>query len=527
MQPKNRTRTRKRNTDRKQASWYQESTRNDLRAILSQERERSSRFSKRIAFAYPVYYPIATITAKVQERSIADFPVMEQNVLKFIDELGTADPALIASVSGMSEAYAAMEIKTIIGDGFLKDAELTETGRASLRDNVRYLPKTVYQKFQLDAFNLRLIRLDDRVTVVPMGGKRTKLSFKLPILHHWEGVSRAAIDAQLKEMGYERFIQQEEGVHTNALQVDDIRCDGIGLATCYLIKLHDLDVPVVYALRKHRDDTTHRTSSRWEPFVVPQGLFADRQEKDWFDDEESGTYRAAMKTYIDLICDRRRHDIEKRVKENRQLDPHLPVARADVLAQVHRDVQKVTEKMHLFPKDKVAWAFDDVDRDINAAAAVRVTLSNFRLAPRAKGANAYLGNLLNVLQGIALDGGFVYSGDLLHGAICRISTQDGDLRELAAMLTERIQSYGYQQMRDYLMNLLPHLHAPEDAAPQDAAAKEPPAAEDESDGAPAQEEEDAALLLPPVEPRAILAHWEAVLAEDRIRRVLLKLRSLS
>ena len=74
---------------------------NALRDIMAQNPEIKP---EDICFAASVYYPIADIDLRFEERTFEDFDSIEHDMLQFVAELGT-DVDLLARTTGLSPSY--------------------------------------------------------------------------------------------------------------------------------------------------------------------------------------------------------------------------------------------------------------------------------------------------------------------------------------------------------------------------------------------------------------------------------------
>lgn len=218
------------------------------------------------AFA-PIYYPIAMVEMNLDEMTFEDFEVIQLTVLKLIG-LGQVDEEILADLLGLSLNYIHKIKHLLRGYGHIKDDKLTELGQRSLLEEKKIIMNQVWQKFQVDALNGSLIRMDKLVSDNMLNDKE-ETRFVVGHLDYLDGISRESIEKQIEEGDYSDFIRQKTGIlSTNVLAINDVKCIEVKYATCFLMKLKDIEDPLIFA--KRYDEEKRQVSERfsWQPFSV-------------------------------------------------------------------------------------------------------------------------------------------------------------------------------------------------------------------------------------------------------------------
>lgn len=241
------------------------------------------------AFA-TVYYPLAIIEAGLSERCIEEFETVPHTVLRLI-ALSHVSPESIARLLGLGENYVEKVISLLISDGHVGPDGITELGRESLAAGKKITEVTQRQRFQLDALNLRVVRIDqtveERYTL-----EKTYLKQVHTVLDYCAEVDEDSIKSTIESNAYEALMAQKKQVlHTNVTAVTDVCCVEVRYAKARLLKLKNR-APVIFC---KRFDFTERFAAQypWLPFAVDSVETAK-----WLGLDGCGVYTDAARDFI-------------------------------------------------------------------------------------------------------------------------------------------------------------------------------------------------------------------------------------
>lgn len=236
-----------------------------------------------ICFAAPVYYPIALIKLIMDEKTFEEFDSIEAELLRFIDDIGpNADS--IAEVMGLDASFVKKMMKILAGKELISEDGLTESGKESLEQGVVISTKHTGQTFQMDAVNLKLLRLEEILKEEDLK-KRQDTDKSYGLLNCWHGISQDKLDAQLERINIQEFVRTEKEVlPPNIISISEKCCEGIRYTKGYLLGCiyQDGNVekerPVIFGKRKiisKKDGTEGKRYSKWMPFFVPDKAMRD------------------------------------------------------------------------------------------------------------------------------------------------------------------------------------------------------------------------------------------------------------
>lgn len=217
----------------------------------------------------PIYYPIAIVEMNLEEMTFEDFETVQLTVLKLIG-LGQVDEEVLADLLGLSRNYIARIKHLLRGYGHIEDDRLTELGERSILEEKKIRKSTVWQKFQADALNASLIRMD-KIISDNMLNDKDETRILVGHLDYMDGVSRQAIEEQIQEGSYANFIRQKTGIlNTNVLAINHVKCSEVKYALCFLMKLRGFPEPVIFAKRYNEGKREIRDRFSWQPFSLSQ-----------------------------------------------------------------------------------------------------------------------------------------------------------------------------------------------------------------------------------------------------------------
>lgn len=241
------------------------------------------------AFA-TVYYPLAIIEAQLSERCFEEFETVPHTVLKLIS-LSHTSPKSIARLLGLGENYVEKIIKLLMSYGHVDGGGITALGRESLAAGKKITEVASRQRFQLDALNLRVVRLDrtveERNTL-----EKNFLQRERTILDHCSEVDEDSIKSTIENEAYEALMAQKKQIlNTNVTAVTDVRCVEVRYAKAQLLMLKNR-APIIFC---KRFDFTERAAAQypWLPFAVDSAETAK-----WLGLDDCGVYTRAAAEYI-------------------------------------------------------------------------------------------------------------------------------------------------------------------------------------------------------------------------------------
>lgn len=229
----------------------------------------------------PVYYPIAIIEMNLDEMTFEDFESVQFSILNLFS-LGITDHKVIAETLGLSPNYVFKIIRLLNGYGHLDEKGITQIGLESISSGKKIIKSQVWQKFQVDALNGTLLKVEQSITE-NMLNDREQTRITVGHLNYLDGMSVEEISSQLTKNNCSTYIRQKSSIlNTNVTAINDVRCVEVKYAKCYMMKLHNCDEPVVFA--KRYDSTQKEIKDRfsWEPFSIKSKVLLDKYgfEKD-------------------------------------------------------------------------------------------------------------------------------------------------------------------------------------------------------------------------------------------------------
>jgi len=352
--------------------------------------------SQDIQFFSRIYYPIAILEIDMEEKSFEDFEFVQLTVLKLF-ALGHKEPEVIADLLGLSPNYVHRVLSLLEGYGHIKDSMLTETGRSSVETGKKIITMNVKQKFQADALNINLISLD-RTISESLLNDLSETRLYAPHLSYGEGISIKQIEDELLNADLSRYKKQKGGVlHSNAMRINDVTCEGIKYAESYMMKLKDLSCPLVFT--KRYDPSIEEFSKRfsWQPFSIPDLECAQRYGFDINTPIHSENTRITIEKLYNIAVE----------YANRELD---------------NNADSFLDKICTFNKDNVVLFINDIQYDMPKVIYIEVNLKSFDLSDR---------RLKYLLMDMDDNNEILYTNNYLHGLMVRMATNDPDLIQLA------------------------------------------------------------------------------------------------
>lgn len=352
----------------------------------------------------PVYYPIAIVEMNLDEVTFEDFESVQYTILKLVS-LGINDHTVIAETLGLSPNYVFKIIRLLNGYGHLDGNGITQLGLDSISSGQKIVKSQVWQKFQLDALNGTLLKIDQAITE-NMLNDRDQTNITIGHLNYLDGMPVQEISTQLAKSNIGKYVHQKSGIiNTNVTNINDVRCIEVRYARCYLMKVRTCDEPIVFAKRydNSKEDVKERFS--WQPFSVKNNLIIEKYgfEKDIpFNSEVARNYVGQLYAML----------IERGKKVN-----------------LVEEIQYALRKVYHFEAEGVEIARTD---------GVVVPTVNIN----EKAFKVYRTWIINFLIGIQNDGEYLITNEKLYGHVISLRTESLKMLDLAMLLDEKLKKYG-------------------------------------------------------------------------------------
>lgn len=352
----------------------------------------------------PVYYPIAIVEMNLDEVSFEDFETVQYTILKMIS-LGVTDHVVLAETLGLSPNYVFKIIRLLNGYGHLDGNGITELGRDSISRGQKIVKSQVWQKFQLDALNGTLLKVDQAVTE-NMLNDREQTNITIGHLDYLDGMPVQAISTQLAKNNLSNYVHQKSGIiNTNVTKINDVRCTEVKYARCYLMKVRNCDEPIVFAKRydSSKEDVKERFS--WQPFSVKNAVILERY---------------GFETDIPFSSDVARRYIGQLYS---------------MLIERGKKVNLVEEIQYAMRK---VYRFEEIGVEIARIDGVVVPTVNID----ERAFKIYRSWIINFLIGIQNDGEYLITNEKLYGHVISLRTENLKLVDLAELISKKIDKYG-------------------------------------------------------------------------------------
>lgn len=389
----------------KEHKQYNRTAKNEALAALDDIHEKYKKLpSTDIEKFAPVYYPIAIVEMNLDEISFEDFESVQYTILKMIS-LGVSDHVVIAETLGLSPNYVFKIIRLLNGYGHLDGNGITELGRDSINRGQKVIKAQVWQKFQLDALNGTLLKVDQTITD-NMLNDREQTNITIGHLDYLEGMPVKEISTQLAKSNLSKYVHQKSGIiNTNVTRINDVRCTEVKYARCYLMKVRNCDEPIVFAKRydSSKEDVKERFS--WQPFSIKNAVILEKYgfETDIpFNSEVARRYVGQLYSML----------IERGKKVN-----------------LVEEIQYAMRKVYRFEETGVEIARTDGV----VVPTVNIDERAFRI---------YRSWIINFLIGIQNDGEYLITNEKLYGHVISLRTESLKLLDLAELISNKINKYG-------------------------------------------------------------------------------------
>ena len=352
----------------------------------------------------PVYYPIAIVEMNLDEVSFEDFESVQYTILKMIS-LGVTDHVVLAETLGLSPNYVFKIIRLLNGYGHLDGNGITELGRDSISQGQKIVKSQVWQKFQLDALNGTLLKVDQTITD-NMLNDREQTNITIGHLDYLDGMPVQEISTQLAKNNLSKYVHQKSGIiNTNVTKINDVRCTEVKYARCYLMKVRNCDEPIVFAKRydSSKEDVKERFS--WQPFSVKNAVILEKYGFETDIPFNSDVARRYIGQLYSMLIERGK--------------------KVNLVEEIHYAMRKV-------------YRFEEIGVEIARTDGVVVPTVNID----ERAFRIYRSWIINFLIGIQNDGEYLITNEKLYGHVISLRTESLNLLDLAELISNKIDKYG-------------------------------------------------------------------------------------
>lgn len=251
----------------------------------------------------PIYYPIAILEMNLDEMTFEDFEAVQMIVLKLI-QLGQVEDEIVSDLLGLSPNYIHKIKHLLRGYGHVNNDLITDLGKRSLKEEKKITMSQVWQKFQVDALNGTLIKMDKLVSENMLNSKE-QTHILVGHLDYLDGIRRETIEDQLQNQDYSDFIRQKTGVlNTNVLAINDVKCIEVRYAQCFLMKLKGVKDPIVFSKRYNEDKREVKDRFSWQPFSIAGETIKEKFDFESEIPEASDLAREYINNVYNMILER-------------------------------------------------------------------------------------------------------------------------------------------------------------------------------------------------------------------------------
>lgn len=352
----------------------------------------------------PVYYPIAVVEMNLDEVSFEDFESVQYSVLNVIS-LGILDHDVIAETLGLSPNYVSKIIRLLNGYGHINEQGITQVGLDSINSGQKIVKSQVWQKFQLDALNGTLLRVEQAVTE-NMLNDRDQTNITIGHLDYLDGMPVQEISTQLAKNNLGKYVSQKEGIiNTNVTKINDVRCTEVKYARCYMMKVRNCDEPIVFAKRYDNSKKNVKERFSWQPFSVKNKAIIDK------------------------------YGLEEDIPFNTDVARNYVGHLFELLMQREKKVNLIEEIPYAMGK-----VYNFADAGVEIARTDGVVVPTVNIDERAF--RVYRTWILNFLIGIQNDGEYLITNEKLYGHVISLRTESLKVMDTAQLLTDKIKKYG-------------------------------------------------------------------------------------
>lgn len=224
----------------------------------------------KMEFCSCIYYPIADLELELLEASSEEFETIEHSILELIYS-GIVNTKQIADMMGLPEKYVKKIISLLEGYGQLLEMKVTDIGRKSVLEGVKYTKFTTRQKIQADPIFGVLLTKEISQSKGQLF-KADKTNNKIPHVQPDPYVEHEMFEELFDDLS--RYRKGRKKVfHTNVIQIEQVISKQICYAYAFLVKFEKLDEPLILLKCRHqqRKDSSSDVFY-WKPIAITRQI---------------------------------------------------------------------------------------------------------------------------------------------------------------------------------------------------------------------------------------------------------------
>ena len=357
----------------------------------------------------PAYYPAASLAVEFTEKTFENLDTVPSFVLR-LAQAGIRNDAKIAEMLGLSLNYVRGVLKMLAANGQIQMGEhdvikIQETGKESLKTNNSIRQFHASSVFTLDALNLRLIDLEERLH----SGNVRNLKYlrKQMIITPAEGIDSRQLEKDLMADG-DRFLKDNESLlHVNVVSVEDISFLEMKYADALAMHLRKEDAWLIFCRRNPLNTDRRKKKAVFVPmpFSVPDSSLIERYGLDQFLPTEKMETTEKIWEAVSLY------------------------EKTDPLSDLKTDERNRTRTKEII--DSLPLLYSDIDfrkaEIFHSERRIRVRLSEDSFVQ-------YFPALIHILSGCDTNTPYTAACSLWYGKAVSFETEDPKLQTIAALM---------------------------------------------------------------------------------------------
>ena len=212
----------------------------------------------------PVFYPIAIVEMDMEEKNFEDFDTINMTILRIIST-GITDSEIISETLGLSPMYVD-NIKRNLFGCIDSEMRITPLGEESLKEKKKINLNSSLQKFQIDALNGRILKIDEE-TFEKSLKEHLETAIAVPhIDYRGEEMEESEIERIIREQPQDYLRERGNYLNTNIVSISSTKLIEVKYCKCYMMKLRGYDPIVFYTTEAKR---------KWKPFAISSEMMRE------------------------------------------------------------------------------------------------------------------------------------------------------------------------------------------------------------------------------------------------------------
>lgn len=401
--------------DNKTQKWNRFYALDALEAICSRY---SSFLLEDVMFFCPVFYPIALIDVEMLEKDYEDLEMIPRILLALV-KLGFSSIEELAEITGLNNNYTSKMMRLLAGNGLIEKGSITEAGIKALDEGKNIHYKNTSQKFQIDAVSGKLIRQEQLVLNGELFEKGNT-EVKIPHIRSIEGIYSEDLEKEL--------LNERGGlVNINVDKIEGIKLSSLKYSRAYMLQTKSMDEPFVFSFRLNCHENDRSKKYAYQPYYV-------WSEEDY---DEYGIERHVP------IANKNTHDlIDSIVALVKPRSAQTDVIIKDEMEQSeeYRNIQRTISYYCPFDWEHTRISFKTQDEYL---AFVFMTIESI---------NTFNSGVFRIIYQIGHLGYALILDKSFNGSLVKVVTNEAEILQVAHMLKEKCDKYGYNEIRNRLIN---------------------------------------------------------------------------